>query len=46
MRKHILIIFEAGVNHDGSMELAKKLIHAAIDTDKGNTQKILFKAYA
>jgi N,N'-diacetyllegionaminate synthase len=29
MRNHTLIIAEAGVNHNGSMELAKKLIDAA-----------------
>lgn len=31
MRKHILIIAEAGVNHNGNMEMAKKLIDAAAD---------------
>ena len=29
--KHVLIIAEAGVNHNGSMELAKQLIDAAAD---------------
>ena len=27
--KHVLIIGEAGVNHNGSMEMAKQLIDAA-----------------
>ncbi len=31
MRRHILIIAEAGVNHNGNMEMAKKLIDAAAD---------------
>lgn len=31
MRKHVLIIAEAGVNHNGSIELAKKLIDVAAD---------------
>lgn len=29
--KHTLIIAEAGVNHNGSMELARKLIDVAAD---------------
>lgn len=31
MRKHVLIIAEAGVNHNGSIELAKQLIDKAVD---------------
>ncbi|MBN8696425.1 MAG: N-acetylneuraminate synthase [Bacteroidetes bacterium] len=31
MRKHILIIAEAGVNHNGNIEMAKRLIDAAAD---------------
>lgn len=31
MSKHVLIIAEAGVNHNGSLELAKQLIDKAVD---------------
>ena len=31
MKKHILIIAEAGVNHNGNIEMAKELINAAAD---------------
>lgn len=31
MNKHVLIIAEAGVNHNGSLELAKKLIDEAVE---------------
>lgn len=31
MNKHVLIIAEAGVNHNGSLELAKQLIDKAVD---------------
>ncbi len=31
MKQKTLIIAEAGVNHDGSIEKAKKLIDAAVD---------------
>lgn len=33
MQQHTLIIAEAGVNHNGSMELAKKLIDAAAEAE-------------
>ena len=29
--KHVLIIAEAGVNHNGSMEMAKQLIDVAVE---------------
>ena len=29
--KHVLIIAEAGVNHNGSLELAKQLIDKAVE---------------
>lgn len=31
MREHVLIIAEAGVNHNGSLELAKRLIDKAVE---------------
>ena len=31
MSKHVLIIAEAGVNHNGSLELAKQLIDNAVE---------------
>lgn len=33
MSKHVLIIAEAGVNHNGSLELAKQLIDRAVEAD-------------
>jgi len=37
--KHVFIIAEAGVNHNGSLKLAKKLIDAAADAVKFQTFK-------
>ncbi|PJA05413.1 MAG: N-acetylneuraminate synthase, partial [Flavobacteriales bacterium CG_4_10_14_0_2_um_filter_35_18] len=31
MRKHVLIIAEAGVNHNGSIKMAKQLIDVATE---------------
>ena len=31
MSKHVLIIAEAGVNHNGSLDLAKQLIDKAVE---------------
>lgn len=33
MSKHVLIIAEAGVNHNGSLDLAKQLIDKAVEAD-------------
>lgn len=44
MREHVLIIAEAGVNHNGSMELAKKLIDAAADAGADIVKFQTFKA--
>ena len=46
MKEGVLIIAEAGVNHNGSVELAKKLIDVAVeagaDVVKFQTFKKLF----
>jgi len=42
--KHVLIIAEAGVNHNGSMELAKRLIDAAADSGVDYVKFQTFKA--
>lgn len=42
--KHVLIIAEAGVNHNGSMELAKRLIDAAADAGVDYVKFQTFKA--
>ena len=42
--KHVLIIAEAGVNHNGSMELAKLLIDAAADAGVDYVKFQTFKA--
>ncbi len=42
--KHTLIIAEAGVNHNGSMELAKKLIDVAADAGVDYVKFQTFKA--
>ena len=44
MRKHVLIIAEAGVNHNGSMETAKKLIDSAVDAGVDVVKFQTFKA--
>ena len=44
MRKPVLIIAEAGVNHNGSMDLAKKLIDAAADAGADIVKFQTFKA--
>ena len=41
---HVLIIAEAGVNHNGSMELAKQLIDAAADAGVNYVKFQTFKA--
>lgn len=42
--KHVLIIAEAGVNHNGSMDLAKQLIDAAADAGVDYVKFQTFKA--
>ena len=44
MRKHVLIIAEAGVNHNGSLELAKKLIDEAVNAGVDIVKFQTFKA--
>lgn len=44
MRKHVLIIAEAGVNHNGSMELAKQLIEKASEAGADIVKFQTFKA--
>ena len=41
---HTLIIAEAGVNHNGSMEIAKKLVDAAVDAGADIIKFQTFKA--
>jgi N,N'-diacetyllegionaminate synthase len=33
MRKDVIIIAEAGVNHNGDIQVAKKVIDVAVDAD-------------
>ena len=42
--KHVFIIAEAGVNHNGSLKLAKKLIDAAADAKADAVKFQTFKA--
>jgi len=44
MRKHVLIIAEAGVNHNGTLDLAKKLIDAAAQAGADIVKFQTFKA--
>lgn len=44
MRNRVLIIAEAGVNHNGSLELAKKLVDAAADAGVDYVKFQTFKA--
>lgn len=44
MMKHVFIIAEAGVNHNGSIELAKKLIDVAADAGADAVKFQSFKA--
>jgi N,N'-diacetyllegionaminate synthase len=46
MRKHTIIIAEVGVNHNGSVELAKKLVDAAADAGADFVKFQSFKADA
>ena len=44
MSKHVLIIAEAGVNHNGSMEIAKQLVDAAVEAGVDIIKFQTFKA--
>lgn len=44
-KKRCLIIAEAGVNHNGSIELAKKLVDAAVEAKADIVKFQTFKAY-
>lgn len=44
MRKHVLIIAEAGVNHNGSIDLAKQLVDKAVDAGVDIIKFQTFKA--
>ena len=44
MRNRVLIIAEAGVNHNGSIDTAKKLIDAAADAGVDYVKFQTFKA--
>ena len=44
MRKNVIIIAEAGVNHNGDIERAKKLIDAAVDAKVDYVKFQTFKA--
>ena len=44
MSNHTLIIAEAGVNHNGSLEIAKQLIDAAVDAGVDIIKFQTFKA--
>lgn len=44
MNKHVLIIAEAGVNHNGSLDLAKKLIDKAVEAGVDFIKFQTFKA--
>ena len=44
MTKHTLIIAEAGVNHNGSLELAKQLVDKAVEADVDYIKFQTFKA--
>lgn len=42
--KHVIVIAEAGVNHNGSMDIAKRLIDAAVDAGADFVKFQTFKA--
>ena len=44
MAKHVLIIAEAGVNHNGSLEIAKKLVDKAFEAGVDIIKFQTFKA--
>src|SRR6186713_2593066 len=44
MKNKVIIIAEAGVNHNGNIHLAKKLIDAAVDADVDYVKFQSFKA--
>lgn len=44
MKKHTIIIAEAGVNHNGSLEMAKKLVRAAADSGADYVKFQTFRA--
>lgn len=44
MRQHVIIIAEAGVNHNGDLNLAKKLIEAAANAQADYVKFQTFKA--
>lgn len=43
MSSKVFIIAEAGVNHNGSVEIAKKLIDVAMDARKSIVAKVAIK---
>ena len=43
-KKHVMIIAEAGVNHNGSMQIAKQLVDAAVDAGVDIIKFQTFKA--
>ena len=44
-KRHVFIIAEAGVNHNGDLDLARRLVDAAVDAGADPVNFQTFRAY-